>query len=224
MKILIIEDDTEIIKTIKAFLTGEKFVVETATSYDAGVEKVLVYEYDCILLDISLPGGSGLKILEEMKKNHISGNVVIVSAKDSIEDKIAGLDLGADDYLTKPFHLAELHARIKAVLRRKQLDGKEVVRIGNMAVDFKERLVAIDGKELKLNRKEFDIISFFAANTNRLITKEALAEHVWGDHIDAADSFAFIYSQMKNLRKKFKANGASVNLENIYGIGYKMSL
>lgn len=224
MKILIIEDEPELLKTIETFLLSENFVVEKASDYSSGVEKVLLYEYDCILLDITLPGGSGLKILEEMKKNNILSNVIIISAKNSLDDKILGLDLGADDYLTKPFHLAELYARIKAVLRRKQLDGKEILELGNLSIDFNQRLVYIKNKELKLNRKEFDILTFFATNLNRLITKEVLAEHVWGDNIDSADSFDFIYAQMKNLRKKLRDHGATPVLENVYGVGYKMTL
>lgn len=161
MKILIIEDEYELLETIESFLLSENFVVEKASDYASGVEKVLLYEYDCILLDITLPGGSGLKILEEMKKNDILGNVIIISAKNSLEDKVYGLDLGADDYLTKPFHLAELFARVKAVLRRKQLDGKETVTLGNLSVDFNQRIACINDKELKLNRKEFDILTFF---------------------------------------------------------------
>ncbi len=222
MKILIIEDELEIIKAVDTFLTGEKFIVEKASDFDLGIEKIFLYEYDCILLDISLPGGSGLKLLEEIKKSGIKGNVIIISAKNSIEDKITGLDLGADDYLTKPFHLAELHARIKAVLRRKQLNGHEILHIGNLSIDFNKHIISINGKTLKLNRKEFDILTFLATNINRLITKEVLAEHVWGDNIDSADNFDFVYSQMKNLRKKLKDNDADIQLENVYGIGYKM--
>lgn len=224
MKVLIIEDEYDLINTIESFLLSENFIVEKASDYTSGIEKVMLYEYDCILLDITLPDGSGLKILEEMKKNSILGNVIIISAKNSLEDKIAGLDLGADDYLTKPFHLAELYARIKAVLRRKQLDGKEILTLGNLSVDFSQRIATINDEELKLNRKEFDILSFFATNLNRLITKEILAEHVWGDNIDSADSFDFIYAQMKNLRKKLKDYNASPILENVYGVGYKMTL
>lgn len=224
MKILIIEDEFEILKSIESFLLSEGYIVEKATDYASGIEKVQLYEYDCILLDISLPGGSGLKILEEMKKSGQVANTIIISAKNSLEDKIAGLDLGADDYLTKPFHLAELHARIKAVLRRKLLDGKEVLELGNLSVDFNSRMAFIDGEEMKLNRKEFDILSFFTTNMNRLITKEVLAEHVWGDNIDSADNFDFVYAQVKNLRKKLKDSSAEIVLENVYGVGYKMTL
>lgn len=221
MKILVIEDEFEILKSIKEYLTTESYVVETATSFAAGIEKVMLYQYDCILLDISLPGGTGLKILEEMKKEQIKANVIIISAKDSIDDKVLGLDLGADDYLTKPFHLTELHARIKAVLRRKKLGGSNIMNIGNLSIDFEQRRVAIDGEELRLNRKEYDILSFFTTNANRLITKEALAEHVWGDNIDSADSFDFVYSQVKNLRKKLKDADCEIEIGNVYGVGIK---
>lgn len=224
MKILVIEDEFEILRSIESFLISEGYVVEKATDYASGVEKVHLYEYDCILLDISLPGGSGLKILDEMKKSGITGNTIIISAKNSLEDKITGLDLGADDYLTKPFHLAELLARIKAVIRRKKLDGNEKLNLGNLSIDFNTHIVSICDDELKLNRKEFDILSFFATNMNRLITKEVLAEHVWGDNIDSADNFDFVYAQVKNLRKKLKDNNADITIENVYGVGYKMKL
>lgn len=222
MKILIIEDEFELLKSIESFLLSENYVVEKAIDYKSGIEKVLIYNYDCILLDITLPGGSGLKILKEMKKEGVKANIIIISAKDSLDDKIAGLDLGADDYLTKPFHMAELHARIKAVLRRNQQNGNDMLSFNNLSIDFSERVVYINNKELKLNRKEFDILSFFATNTNRLITKEALAEHVWGDNIDMVDNFDFVYAQMKNLRKKLKDNKADISIDNVYGVGYKV--
>lgn len=222
MKILIIEDEYELLKSIETFLLSENYIIEKATNYVEAEEKIFLYKYDCILLDIMLPGGSGLDLLEKMKKNEIVGNTIIISAKDSLDDKIRGLDLGADDYLTKPFHLAELHARIKAVLRRNLQDGKNILIMKNLSIDFDQRLVAVGDKGLKLNRKEFDILTFFATNINRLITKEVLAEHVWGDNIDSADSFDFIYSQVKNLRKKLKDNNSEITIDNVYGVGYKM--
>jgi len=224
MKILVIEDEYELLKTISDFLVSENYVVEKATDFASGIEKVNLYEYDCILLDISLPGGNGLKILEEIKKNDIQANTIIISAKNSLEDKITGLDLGADDYLTKPFHLTELHARIKAVLRRKLQNGSHILNLGNLSIDLNQRLASVENTILKLNRKEFDILYYFSINMDRLINKEALAEHVWGDNIDSTDSFDFIYSQVKNLRKKLKDHSADVSIENIYGIGYKMTL
>lgn len=224
MKILIIEDEYALLQTIEEFLLQEKFVVEKATDYNSACEKALIYEYDCILLDITLPGGSGLKILEKMKSEGKAGNVIIISAKNSLDDKITGLDLGADDYLTKPFHLSELYARIKAVLRRKNLDGSLTQTFGNSVVDFKERSLLVNDENMKLNRKEFDMLAFFVTNQNRLVTKEALAEHVWGDNIDMADNFDFVYSQVKNLRKKLKTADSDIVIENIYGIGYKMTM
>jgi len=224
MKILIIEDEFELLRSMKTFLSAEGYIVEEAMDFASGMEKVHLYMYDCILLDISLPGGSGLKILEQMKTNGLEANTIIISAKDSLDDKITGLELGADDYLTKPFHLAELHARVKAVLRRKVLSGKEILLLGNLSVDFGQHLTFVNGEELKLNRKEFDILSFFATNMNRVITKEVLAEHIWGDNIDSADNFDFVYAQVKNLRKKLKDSDADIILENVYGIGYKMIL
>jgi len=224
MKILIIEDEYALLRTIEEFLLSEKFVVEKAADYHSACEKVLVYDYDCILLDISLPGGSGLKILEEMKREGKAGNVIIISAKNSLDDKITGLDLGADDYLTKPFHLSELYARIKAVQRRKNLDGNLTQVFGNSVLDFKERTLLVNDENLKLNRKEFDMLAFFVTNRNRLVTKESLAEHVWGDNIDMADNFDFVYSQVKNLRKKLKTANSDIVIENIYGIGYKITL
>lgn len=222
MKILIVEDEHELLESIKKFLISDNFVVETASDYMSAIDKIFMYEYDCILLDISLPGGDGLKILQEMRKANITRNTIIISAKNSLEDKVAGLDLGADDYLTKPFHLAELHARIKALLRRKQQGGSDIVNLGNVSIDFNQHIAYIDNESLKLTRKEFDILTFFSTNLNRVITKEILAEHVWGDHIDCVDNFDFVYAQVKNLRKKLKDNKANINIENVYGIGYKM--
>jgi DNA-binding response OmpR family regulator len=223
MKILIIEDEYVLLKTIENFLLTEKYIVEKASDYYSAMENIMIYDYDCILLDISLPGGSGLQILQEMKKENRTGNIIIVSAKNSLEDKVQGLDLGADDYLTKPFHLPELHARIKAVLRRKQTDGKQILQLGNLSVDFARRQVFVENNLLKLNRKEFDMLAFFLTNKNRLITKDALAEHVWGDNSDMADNFDFVYSQVKNLRKKLHDGQSDIRIENIYGIGYKLT-
>lgn len=224
MKILVIEDEYDMLKAIESSLLSENYMVEKATDFDSGMEKISLYRYDCILLDISLPGGSGLKILREIKKTNKKSNVIIISAKNSLDDKVVGLESGADDYLTKPFHLAELHARIKAVLRRNQFDGEDLFTLGNLSIDYAKHLVFAAGVEIKLNRKEFDMLIFFAANLDRLITKEVLAEHVWGDSIDAADNFDFIYAQMKNLRKKLKDSQANVKIENVYGIGYKMTI
>lgn len=222
MKILLVEDEKALSKTIAVSLSKENYIVETADDYFSATEKIAIYEYDCILLDIGLPGGSGLEILRELKQAGKSENIIIISAKDSLDDKLTGLNLGADDYLTKPFHIAELNARIKAVLRRKKLDGKNTIEFENLILDLEERQVSVDGQPISLNRKEFDILNYFLLNKSRLVTKTALAEHVWGDNIDQADNFDFIYYQIKNLRKKLRESGADIEIEAVYGVGYRI--
>ncbi|QCR22576.1 response regulator transcription factor [Pontibacter sp. SGAir0037] len=224
MKILVIEDEPDMLGNIVWSLEEEKYVVETATTFDAALEKINLYQYDCILLDISLPDGNGLVILEELKKLDATQGVIIVSAKNSVDDKVAGLDLGADDYLPKPFHMAELHARVKSVLRRRKFEGNRIIELGNLRIDPDERTVYVNQEQLVLNRKEYDILLYFVSNKNRLVSKTALGEHVWGDQIDEADSFDFIYSQIKNLRKKLKEHDAQLEIQAVYGIGYKLLL
>lgn len=223
MKILIIEDEQDLRETVKASLLKEKFVVETAADYWSALDKINDYDYDCILLDIMLPGGNGLDLLRELKRLRRSDSVLIVSAKDSLDDKVDGLDLGADDYLTKPFHLAELNARVKSLIRRRKAQGDISIRLGNLELNPDKRSVVIDGNGLQLNRKEFDLLYYFVVNPNRVITKTTLAESVWGDNIDQADSLDFIYSQVKNLRRKLKQAGATVELKAVYGFGYKLT-
>ncbi len=222
MKILIIEDEKDLREVMTRSLEKERFIVETAVDYPTALQKINDYDYDCILLDIMLPGGNGLSILEELKKLKKRESVIIVSAKDSIEDKVTGLDLGADDYLAKPFHLAELHARVKSVIRRHQTDGNTEIEIENLILHPDDHTVFINGEELKLNRKEFDLLYYFVTNPNRLINKTTLAEAVWGDNIDQADSLDFIYSQVKNLRKKMKNAEAIPEIKAVYGFGYKL--
>lgn len=222
MKILVIEDEQDLQDVIVESLKREEYLTETASTFLAAMDKIVSYEYDCVLLDIMLPGGSGLDILRELRALGKSDRVIIISAKDSLDDKLAGLNLGADDYLTKPFHLAELHARIKSVLRRQNFDGHNVTTLGNVQVRFDDRAVVVNEVPLALNRKEYDVLVYLIANKNRLVNKTSLAEHVWGDHTDEADNFEFLYSQMKNLRKKLKEAEAELEIQAIYGIGYKL--
>lgn len=222
MKILVVEDEDSLRETIIRSLEKERYTVESAATFQEAGMKLNDYDYDCIILDIMLPGGSGLTLLEELKKRRKRDSVIIISAKDSIEDKVTGLDLGADDYLTKPFHLAELNARVKSVIRRKQQDGELSLRVGNITLYPDRHAVYIEQEELTLNRKEFDLLYYFVTNPDRLISKASLAESVWGDYIDQADSFDFIYSQVKNLRKKLKNAGATAEIKAVYGFGYKM--
>lgn len=223
MKILVIEDEEQLLNNIKESLEKEKILVETAMEFNTAIEKALIYDYDCILLDIMLPNGSGIDILKELKKSNKTDNVIIISAKDSLDDKLLGLELGADDYLTKPFHLAELNARVKAVIRRKNFSGNHILDILNLSLNTNERELKINNELVHLNRKEFDILSYFLMNKNRLIPKSALAEYVWGDHSDEADNFDFIYYQIKNLRKKLNDAKADVTIKAVYGMGYKLT-
>lgn len=222
MKLLIVEDEKALRETVRDFFLKEKFVVECAEDYPSAMSKINDYDYDCILLDIMLPGGDGLAILSHLKRKRKKESVIILSAKDSIEDKVEGLNLGADDYLAKPFHLAELNARVKSLLRRKKADGDTCLIIGNLTVYPDTREAKINDTPLTLNRKEFDLLYYFASNPNRLINKTSLAESVWGDDIDQADSLDFIYSQVKNLRKKMKAAGSQAEIKAVYGFGYKL--
>jgi len=222
MKILIIEDEPQMLENMRQTLLREQYTVETAADFRTAHDKIGVYDYDCILLDISLPDGNGLELLKHLKNLGKADGVIIVSAKDSLDDRIKGLDLGADDYLPKPFHMAELHARVRAVVRRRNFEGTNSIEIGNLTVDPESRTLVIGEKDVALNRKEYDILLYLISNKTRLVTKAALAEHVWGDHIDQADSFDFIYSQIKNLRKKLTEAKATVEIEAVYGVGYKL--
>lgn len=224
MKILVIEDEPEMMGLIKQFLEDESYVVEEASDFHTGLDKIVSYDYDCILLDIMLPDGNGLELLHELRKLDKADSVIIISAKDSLDDKIKGLDLGADDYLTKPFHIAELNARIKSVIRRKKTDGRRLLELENVTINLEERLVLVNNQSMDLNRKEFDILVFFGMNKSRVVSKSAIAENIWGDYIDRANDFDFIYSQIKNLRKKLRDHGAEIDINAVYGMGYKLIL
>ncbi len=224
MKILIIEDEPSLRELIQRSLEKERYVVEAAADFQSGLRKIEDYDYDCVLLDIMLPDGNGLNLLEQLKKMRKRENVIIISAKDSLDDKVLGLELGADDYLPKPLHLAELNARIKSVIRRQRRDGEMDIRLANIRIVPDTFQVFVDDKEIELNRKEYDILLYFANRPGRLVNKNTLAESVWGDHIDQVDNFDFIYAQIKNLRKKLKDAGALAELKAVYGFGYKMTV
>lgn len=222
MKILIVEDEPALRELIQRSLEKERYVVEVAADFNSALRKIEDYDYYCVLLDIMLPDGSGLDLLEKLKAMHKRENVIIISAKDSLEDKVLGLELGADDYLPKPFHLAELNARIKSVIRRQHHDGEIDICLGNIRILPDKYQVLINDREVELNRKEYDILLYFINRPGRLVNKNTLAESVWGDHIDQVDNFDFIYAQIKNLRKKLKDAGATAEIKAVYGFGYKM--
>jgi len=224
MKILLIEDEENLREVITAFLEKERYVVEHAGDIGTAKQKTALYDYDCILLDIMLPDGNGLDFLKMLKEQHRHENVIIISARDAIDDKVKGLDLGADDYLPKPFHLSELSARIRSVIRRKEHQGENFIELGNVKIAPDTFQVYIDNKPLNLSRKEYDILLYFVGRPEYLIDKTVLAEAVWGDHIDQADNFDFIYAQIKNLRKKLKDAGSNIEIKAVYGFGYKLTV
>ena len=223
MKLLVIEDDTSLSEIMCRALRGEGYVVETATHCRDAEAKIAGYNYDCIMLDIMLPDGNGLHLLKHLRELGKSDRVIIISARDSIDDKVEGLELGADDYLAKPFYMAELSARIKSVLRRGSASVKSTMSAGNIVIDVNERRAKVADKDIQLLKKEFDILLYFLQRPNHIVDKAVLAETVWGDHIDMSDDFSFVYAQIKNLRRKLTEAGASVNIKAVYGFGYKLA-
>ena len=206
---------------MKIYLESEGYICETANDYQKASEKVNVYEYDCIVVDITLPKGSGLQIIEELKEKKSDAGIIIVSAKNSLDDKLKGLELGSDDYLTKPFHLSELNARIKALIRRKSFDGKNEILLNEIKIDLPSRAVYIKNSLITLTTKEYELLLFFISAKNKVITKNAIAEHLWGDDMDQSDSYDFIYTHIKNLRKKLIDAGSNDYVLTVYGSGYK---
>ena len=220
MKVLIVEDEPDLRDTMVTFLMEEGLQVEQAGSLYLAHEKLNLYEYDCLLIDLGLPDGSGLDLIRTYKKLHPGTGIIIISARNSLDDKVTGLDLGADDYLSKPFHFSELNSRIKSVLRRLKFNGKKEIWAGKLLILPEQREVLVDGEQISLTRKEFDLLLFFVANEKRVLTKESIAEHLWGDFADSSDSFDFVYSHIKNLRRKVLEKTGSDYFHNIYGTGY----
>lgn len=221
MKILIIEDEKELAKDIANYLSGENHLCEFASTFNQAIEKIELYAYDCILLDLMLPDGNGLKILEMLKEQNKQDGVIIISAKNSIEDKVKGLQIGADDYLTKPFHLSELSARIHSLIRRKQFNSSNIIQQNEITIDLLGKTVKVNGVEINLTKKEIDLLLFFIGNKNRVISKSALAEHLSGDIADMFDNHDFVYAHVKNLKKKLTEAGYDNYIKTIYGTGYK---
>lgn len=221
MKVLIIEDELALASNIVEYLSGQNYLCELAPTYARAIDKLHQYHYDCILLDIMLPDGDGISLLEEIKKYEKEDGVIIISAKDSLDDKIRGLEIGADDYLTKPFHLSELAARMYAVIRRKKFGNANKIQLGKLEIDIPAKCVTIAGKQILLTKTEFDLLLFFIGNPNKVISKGALAEHLSGDYADMFDNHDFIYAHVKNLKKKLSDAGYEHELKTVYGTGYK---
>lgn len=224
MKILLIEDEPDLRKSIKQYLHQEGYVVESAANFVKATEKAGVYDYDCILVDITLPKGSGLDIVKQLKDKGSKAGIIIISAKNSSTDKVKGLDLGADDYLAKPFDLAELNSRIKALIRRRNFDGNKSIIVNEITIIPEQRQVSVKGEAVILTAKEYDLLMFFVSNKNRVVSKNSIAEHLWGDDSDQMDSHDFIYVHLRNLRKKLMDKGCSDYVQTIYGIGYNFKI
>jgi len=223
MKILIIEDEKALSDSIASYFSQEGYNCELAADFNTAQEKALVHNYDCILLDITLPGGNGLTLLRNIKKEKPDAGVIIISAKNSLDDKVVGLDIGADDYLTKPFHLSELNSRVKSVIRRRNFNGSSKITFNEMTLLPEDMQLTINKQPTVLTKKEYSLLLYFIANKNRVVTKESIAEHLWGDHMDMVDSFDFIYVHIKNLRKKIVEKGGRDYIQTIYGMGYRFS-
>jgi len=221
---LVIEDERTLSDSILSYLKQENFVCDRAESYSEALEKIDLFDYDCILLDINLQDGNGLELLKELKANQKSDGVLIISARNSLEDRIAGLQLGADDYLPKPFHLSELGARVMAIIRRRNSGGNNFMDFDDLRIDTLSRTVAVKQQVLDLTRKEYQLLLYFAYNKGRVVSRNAIAEHLWGDEAGAADNYDFIYTHIKNLRRKLTACGCGDYIQSVYGMGYKFSI
>lgn len=221
MKILIIEDEVELSKSIAEYLSEENYLCEFASTFREAMDKIETFDYACIILDIMLPDGNGLKILEELKNQNKQDGVIIVSAKNALDDKIKGLQMGADDYLTKPFHLSELMARIYSIIRRKQFNNSNIITQNELQINLLSKTVSINNQNITLTKKEFDLLIYFIGNKNKVISKSTLAEHLSGDFADMLDNHDFVYAHVKNLKKKLYESGCEHYLKTVYGTGYK---
>jgi len=224
MKLLVIEDEPSLLQSIQEYFAQGDFLCEAATTYAEAIHKIDDFTYDCIILDINLPDGSGLELLQYLREYKKDEGVVIISARNSLNDKITGLNFGADDYITKPFHLSELNARVKALIRRKYAQGINVLEAGNLIMDLSARTVTCDNQLVSLTKNEFNLLMFLINNKNRVVSKQAIAEHIYGDETDNMPSFDFVYSHIKNLKKKLKERGCEDLVQTVYGLGYKISL
>jgi DNA-binding response OmpR family regulator len=224
MKILIVEDELDLAQSMATYLKGENYLCELAANCRSALEKIDLFDYDCILLDISLSDGNGLTVLKELKANNKTDGVIIISARNSIDDKIDGLNMGADDYLSKPFHLPELNARIAAVIRRRRFDGNRTLVLNELVIDLIGKTVTVGREPVDLTRKEYDLLLYLASNKNRVISKNAIAEHLSGEQAMSYDNLDFIYSHMKNLKRKLHQAGCSDYIRSLYGMGYKFEI
>jgi DNA-binding response OmpR family regulator len=223
MKILIVEDETELLDSIVSYLKSEGYLCEQAHTFDSASDKISLYVYDIIVVDLNLPDGNGIQIIRKLKESDFKGGIIIISARNTLDDRILGLDSGADDYLIKPFHLPELNARIKSLTRRVLFQGNNIITVNEIKIDTDKHEVYVKDELINLTKKEFDLLLFLVTNKGKVLSKESIAEHLWGDYIDSADSFDFVYAHLKNLRKKLMDKDVGDYLQTVYGVGYKFT-
>lgn len=224
MNLLIVEDEESLAKEIASYLTGEKFLCDIAMTGTEASEKIAVNLYDFVLLDLGLPDYNGLDLIMEAKKNNIDTSFIIITARGAVEDKVRGLDLGADDYLAKPFALIELHSRIMAVARRKFHISNPDMSLGEFFLEIQSRRLLCNKKEVDLTKKEFDLLLYLAMNHDKVLTRQQLYEHIWGNTLDDQYDSNFIDVHIKNLRRKLNSHAPTPWLETVRGVGYRISL
>jgi len=221
MKLLLIEDEKELALSIQKYLTDKDFVCEWVFNKNDAIDKISIYDYDCILLDLMLPDGNGFDILREVKKHNKAEGIIIISAKETLETRIEGFEIGADDYLTKPFHLSELLVRIQALIRRKNFNGNNIVAFNEIQIDILSKNVKVNNNRIDITKKEIDLLLYLIGNENRVLSKSAIAEHLSGDMADMLDNHDFVYAHIKNLKKKLNDAGSGDYIKSVYGLGYK---
>ena len=221
MKLLLIEDEKELALSIQKYLTDKDFLCEWVNNNQDAIDKISIYNYDCVLLDLMLPDGNGFEILQELKRQKKAEGIIIISAKDTLETRIEGFEIGADDYLTKPFHLSELLVRVQAIIRRKSFNGNNIVAFNEINIDILAKTVQVNGNTIDVTKKEIDLLLYLIGNENRVLSKAAIAEHLSGDMADMLDNHDFVYAHIKNLKKKLNDAGSGDYIKSIYGLGYK---
>ncbi|RYY13068.1 MAG: response regulator transcription factor [Cytophagaceae bacterium] len=223
MKILLVEDHPELARSIAGYFAQEHYICEVAGTFDVAREKLALFSYDCVVLDIMLPDGNGINLLKLLRKEGIESSVIIISAQNALDFKLTGLSEGADDYITKPFPLPELHARLKAIMRRRSPHKNNLLVFQDITADLESMECRVNGKLLPLTRKETNLLLYFINNKGRMLTRQAIAAHLWGDYTDNLDSVDFVYQHVKNLRKKITDAGGRDYISTVYGFGYKLN-
>ncbi|SEA42892.1 DNA-binding response regulator, OmpR family, contains REC and winged-helix (wHTH) domain [Flavobacterium gillisiae] len=221
MKLLLIEDEKDLANSMLSYLTTNDFVCEWVATTQAAIDKISNYDYDCILLDLMLPDGDGFSVLEQLKKQNKTEGVIIISAKETLETRIEGFQLGADDFMTKPFHLSELLVRIQALIRRKNFNGNNLVVFNEIEIDTLSKAIKVKKKHVAVTKKEIDLLLYLIGNLNKVLSKSAIAEHLSGDMADMLDNHDFVYAHIKNLKNKLKDAGCNDYIKTVYGLGYK---